>query len=188
MPAATRIGSKTFASGPAVTRCSWKIQWTTTMWRLRKTPTATRRPWKNEDEPRRLASTRVPIRIATARRITATGRRRQSPVRRLGCCQPGHRGGRVGASVGVDVGEAGGLEPGGGLVGGGDVVDGRVEPAGQGLVGGAEGEHDSAAGAQHAGDLGEGGRRVGPEVDGVYAEHGVGSVVGQRQGNAVAVV
>ncbi len=68
------------------------------------------------------------------------------------------------------------------------VVGTRVEPRGRGVFPGAEGEDESAAGAQRPRGLGDGGCGVAPEVHGAHGDDGVEAVPGYRQGGGVAVV
>ena len=63
----------------------------------------------------------------------------------------------------------------------------RVDPRRCLVVAGAAGDHERAAGSQDAGDVGDGGGWVGHEVDGVGGDRGVGAVVGEGDGDAVAV-
>src|SRR6266508_3534961 len=70
MPRATSSGSMTLASEPDVMRWSLNTQWNSTMSKLKKVPTATRKPWKNEWANRRRTSTSISSRM-TAPTCTA---------------------------------------------------------------------------------------------------------------------
>jgi len=86
----------------------------------------------------------------------------------------------------LDVVEAGCSQHSCDLVGGSKMVDVRVDPCRGLVVVGAAGDHEGAAGPQDAGDVGDRGGWVGHEVDGVGGDRGVGAVVGEGNGDAVA--
>ena len=71
------------------------------------------------------------------------------------------------AGLVLDLVEAGGVQHVDDLAGGGDAVHVGVDPGGCWRVTGATGDGERAARSQDPGDFGEGGRRVGHEVDGV---------------------